>query len=433
MAGLWQRDHQSIAGLQKLRFHPLALVGGRGCEVLADDGRWLLDMTAAWGAASLGYAHPAIGTAVAVALASPAGASILSATHRGAVGLAETLIASLPEIPDARVWFGHSGSDANETACRAIAAATGRPGVIAFHGAYHGGTTGSMAISGHSVQSHARRADGLMQLTYPNPFCPTDDADRVIAELEHRLQWDAQPQSIGAMFFEPILSDGGLIVPPPGFLAQITDICRRHGILIVADEVKVGLGRSGLLHCFRHEGVTPDLVCLGKGLGGGLPISALVGPAAILDHATAFAMQTLHGNPACVAAATAVLDTIRADRLTENAAQVGATFKAGLEALKHRHPMIADVRGRGLVLGVEIQDADGAPSKTLTAKAVLRAFELGLVLHYVGLNSNVLELTPPLILSAAEATRALDLLDQVFRDVARGLVSDEAIAPFAGW
>jgi 4-aminobutyrate aminotransferase len=151
VTGLWERDRSAIASLQKLRFFPLALVGGEGSYVMDQTGRRLLDMSAAWGAASLGYGHAAIREAVGAALASPAGASILSATHGGAVDLAETLIASLPEIEDARVWFGHSGSDANETACRAIQAATGRPRMLAFAGAYHGGTAGSMAISGHSV------------------------------------------------------------------------------------------------------------------------------------------------------------------------------------------------------------------------------------------------------------------------------------------
>jgi 4-aminobutyrate aminotransferase len=267
LATLWDRDQAAISSLQKLRFFPLALVGGDGAFVIDEAGRRLLDMSAAWGSASLGYGHPAIRAAVNAALTSPAGASILSATHRGAVELAETLIASLPEIADARVWFGHSGSDANETAFRAIAAATGRPRMIAFRGAYHGGTTGSMAISGHSVQSHAARADGLILLPYPNPYRPTETADDVIAELQHRFATDASPNTIGALFLEPVQSDGGLIVPPAGFLARLVDLCRSHGILVVSDEVKVGLARSGQMHCFRHEGFVPDLICLGTDEG----------------------------------------------------------------------------------------------------------------------------------------------------------------------
>ena len=433
MTGLWQRDQAAIAGLQKLRFFPLALTGGDGVFVIDDTGRRLLDLSAAWGAASLGYGHEAIRAAVDAALASPAGASILSATHEGAVELAETLIAGLPEIEDARVWFGHSGSDANETACRAIQAATGRPRIIAFKGAYHGGTAGSMAISGHSVQSHATRADGLIQLRYPDAFRPVERPEDILAGLEARFAGDVRPETVGAVFLEPIQSDGGLLVPPPGFLAALAALCRKHGILIVSDEVKVGLARSGSMHCFHHEGFAPDLICLGKGLGGGLPISALVGPARVLNHATAFAMQTLHGNPASVAAARAVLATIEAEDLAGNAARTGALLLSALRHLQARHPAIGDVRGRGLVIGVELVNPDGTPAHDLAAKMVYRAFELGLVVYYVGMASNVLELTPPLTLTGDQALAAVEILGQALTDVAAGAVLDATVAAFAGW
>ncbi len=433
MPTLWDRDQAAISSLQKLRFFPQALVGGEGAYVIDDTGRRLLDMSAAWGAASLGYGHPAIRDAVSAALTSPAGASILSATHLGAVELAESLIATLPEIPDARVWFGHSGSDATETACRAIAAATGRTRMIAFHGAYHGGTSGSMAISGHSVQGHATRADGLIQLTYPNPYRPTISPDDIIAGLEHRFATDAPPETVGALFLEPVQSDGGLIVPPEGFLARLAELCQSHGILVVSDEVKVGLGRSGRMHCFAHEAFVPDLICLGKGLGGGLPISAVIGPARILNHTTAFAMQTLHGNPACVAAAAAVLATIVSGELATVAADTGALLQNGLRALQARHPAIGDVRGRGLMIGVELVNPDGNPSRTLAAKVAYRAYDLGMVVYYVGMASNVLEFTPPLTLTEREAVEAVAILDQALSDVHRGVVSDDAISAFAGW
>jgi len=431
---IYARDGQYIAGLQKLRFFPLALEGGHGVHVEDETGRRLLDLSAAWGAASLGYGHPALADAVCRAVRNPAGASILSATHRGAVDLARQILETLPELPDHKVWFGHSGSDANETAFRAIAAATGRPRVIAFRGAYHGGTAGSMAISGHAVQSHAARAEGLTLIPYPDPYHGAD-GEAVLRDLAQLFATSLPPEEVGALFIEPIQSDGGFIVPPAGFLARLVSMCRAHGILVVSDEVKVGLARSGLMHCFRHEGFTPDLVCLGKGLGGGLPISALVGPRAILDHATAFAMQTLHGNPVSVAAASAVLGTIASEGLEENAATVGAFLLEGLRALQARHPSIGDLRGRGLAIGVELVSdrVSKTPSKMLAAKTVFRAFELGLVLYYVGLNSNVLELTPPLILTKAQAAEAISILDSALTDVEQGRVSDDAIREFAGW
>ena len=433
---LVERDGAAISRLQKLRFFPLAVTGGEGCRLIEEGGRRLLDLSGSWGAASLGHGHPALRAAVDRALANQAGASILSAVNGEAVALAETLLELVPGTGERRVWFGHSGSDANETAYRAVTAATGRPRVISFVGAYHGCTAGSMAISGHTVQQGADKAAGLLLLPYPDPYRPeAGDGAAVIAQLARHFTEDCPPEEVAALFFEPIQSDGGLIVPPAGFLAELSDLCRRHGILTVADEVKVGLGRSGLLHCFQHEGLAPDLVVLGKGLGGGLPISALIGPAAVLDHATAFAMQTLHGNPVSAAAARAVLATLAADDLVANAAEVGAHLQAGLESLKQRHPGVGDVRGRGLALGVElVEDRAGRePDAKTAAKLVYRAWELGLVLYYVGMNSNVLEMTPPLVLSRDEAEEAVAILDRALADVAEGLVPDERLAGYEGW
>ena len=199
--------------------------------------------------------------------------------------------------------------------------------------------------------------------------------------------------------------------------------------------MKVGLGRSGRLHCFEHEGFTPDLVTFGKGLGGGLPVSAVAGPAPLMDHATAFVFQTTQGNPVCCAAGIAVLKTIHDHHLAERAGRVGTHLMDRLKGLANRHPLIGDVRGRGLAIGVElVRDPVGRePAKRETALAVYRAFELGLVLYYVGVNSNVLEFTPPLTLSDAEVDEGVDILDAALADVAAGRVDEAAAAKFAGW
>ncbi len=431
----YARDAAAIASLQKLRFFPQAVVGGHGARLRADDGRDLIDLSASWGAASLGYGHPALVEAVTRAVADPAGASVLSSANAPATALAERLLGLFPSDRPQKVWLGHSGSDANECALRAARQATGRPGVIAFRGAYHGGTVGSMSVSGHTVQEGADKAAGLIQLAYPDPYRPElADADSVLADLEQRLA-AAGPETVAACFIEPIQSDGGLIVPPAGFLRRLAAICARHGILTICDEVKVGLARTGRLHCFAHEGFRPDILVLGKGLGGGLPLSAVIGPAPVMDCATAFAMQTLHGNPVCAAAGLAVLDTIGAEELVARAGVQGNKLRLGLERLKVRHPLVGDVRGRGLALGVELvtDRASRTPARAECAQVVYRAHELGLVLYYVGMRSNVLELTPPLVLADADIDQALAILEQALTDVAAGRVDAAAVAAFAGW
>ena len=435
--GLYERDQKALSKMSFLRFFPLAVTGGEGAWLTGDDGRKLLDFSASWGAAGLGHSHPAVREAVNRALSSQAGASHLSSANLPVVQLAERLLAIVPERARGRVWLGHSGSDANETVARAVVAATGRPRIISYKGAYHGGTSGSMAISGHPVQQGVPKAPGLTLVSYPNPYRDgaADAGASALDELEALFAGPVPPGEVAALFLEPIQSDGGMVVPPDAYFRAVEALCRRHGILLVADEVKVGLGRSGRLHAYQHLGIEPDIVVFGKGLGGGLPVSAAVGPEAIMNHAAAFSFQTVHGNPVCAAAALAVLETIDRDRLADNAAEVGRHLMSSLENLKQNHRLIGDVRGRGLAIGVELvtDRASKAPAKIKTALTAYRAFELGLVLYYVGVNSNVLEFTPPLILTKEEANTGVALLDRALSDVAEGAVDPAMLTAFAGW
>jgi 4-aminobutyrate aminotransferase len=435
---LTERDARCIAGIEKLRFFPLTVKGGRGSYLIDENGRELLDLSASWGAASLGYGHPAIEEAVARAAKDMASAGILSSINEPAVRLAERLLELTPGRGEKRVWLGHSGSDANEAAVRAIEAATGRHRFVSFVGAYHGGTSGSMAVSGHSAQSHSPTRSGLSLVPYPDPYRPAlpgDPAEASLAYIDYLFDTICPPDDVAAFLFEPIQSDGGMIVPPKGFFTEVEKRCQAHGIMLLCDEVKVGLGRTGLLHAFEHEGVIPDIVTFGKGLGGGLPLSSVVGPAEVLDFATAFAMQTTAGNPVCASAGLAVLDTVRSEGLIENARRCGAVLEEGLKSLMDHHELIGQVRGRGLALGIDLvaDRTTRAPAPTESMKVVYRAFELGLVLFYVGTSSNVLELTPPLTMSEQEAVTAVEILDRAVRDVAEGKVPNEAVKAFSGW
>ena len=435
-ATLGERDATAIAGIQKLRFNPLAARGGRGSYLTADDGRAILDLSASATAASLGYGHPAVIEAVNKAMADMAGASLLMYPNEPAAALAEALLETMPGDAERRVWYGHSGSDANDAAARVLEAATGRPRFISFIGSYHGGVAGSMSISGHTAMTHTLPRPGLLLLPYPDPYRPRFSPEAVLDMLDYQFETTCPPEQVAAVFIEPIMSDGGLIVPPAGFLKALEERCRRHGILTVLDEVKVGLGRSGALHAFSHEGMEPDMVVLGKGLGGGLPLSALIGPAAIMDHRPAFAIQTTGGNPVCTAAGLAVLRTVLDEDLPRRAAQVGTALMEGLRQLAERHEMIGDVRGRGLAIGVDLvtdRESRAPVPATTTAKVIVRAYELGASFIYVGLAANVLEITPPLVLSDAECEEGLAIIDKALGDVAAGLVPDEAVQAYMNW
>jgi len=212
--------------------------------------------------------------------------------------------------------------------------------------------------------------------------------------------------------------------------------CREHGILIVVDEVKVGLGRSGLMHAFQHDNLEPDFITFGKALGGGLPLSAVVGPKDLMDFTTAFSIMTTSGNPVSASAGMAVLRAIEEENLITNAKLIGDNLQESFRQLSNKHDLIGDVRGRGLAIGVELvndRHKNKIAAKTETAKIVYRAYELGLVIFYVGMESNVLELTPPLILNEHESKLGLEILDQAISDVTNGLVPDSAIENYKGW
>lgn len=434
---LVRRDAVAIAGIEKFRFFPLEVVSGSGSTLVAPDGRELLDLTATWTATGLGHGHPAVVEATTRAIRDAPGMGGLSAIHPDSVGLAEDLLALVPDTGvERRVYLGHAGSDANDVVIRACRIATGKRTVLTFEHSYHGGVGVAMGVSGVHVEGGAVAADrDAVFLPYPNPYRPR--GGDVAADLAFCLDAvDRAMASVDAacIIVEPILSDGGFIVPQDGFLTGLSELAAKHGVLLVVDEVKVGLGRPGTLHAFDHDGIRPDIVTFGKSLGAGLPISAAVGPAWVLDGPTASALLTTAGNPVCTAVARTVLATIVEDGLPARAAVVGDRLQAALRdrvagsAVLREH--VGDVRGRGLGIGVELVADAGTrtPDPLLAAKAVYRLWELGAVAYTVG--GNVIEVTPPLVLTDDEADRAADLLAAAVRDAVSGAVSDATVAPY---
>ncbi|MBN9619955.1 MAG: aminotransferase class III-fold pyridoxal phosphate-dependent enzyme, partial [Actinobacteria bacterium] len=313
--------------------------------------------------------------------------------------LAEDLLALVPGTGARRVYLGHAGSDACDVALRACRHATGRRRIVAFEHSYHGGVGVAMGVSGVHVDAGAPPDPHATFVPYPDPYRPhTGDAATVGAASVAAVEDELAAGDVAAVIVEAIQSDGGLVVPPDGFLADLHAACRRHDVLLICDEVKVGLGRPGLLHAFAHDGVTPDLVCFGKALGGSLPLSATVGPAAVLDGPAASALLTTAGNPICTAAGRAVLRTLAEEQIPDAAAERGAQLLAGLRGFaasgRPGSEFVGDVRGRGLAIGVDLvtDRASRARATDLARKAVYRAWQLGAVVYYVG--GNVLEVTP---------------------------------------
>ena len=441
-AGYEARDARVISAANKVRFFPLDPEGGSGPYLHGPNGRRWLDFSASWSVAGLGYGEPTIADAVARELRRGGFAGVASAVVGPAVELAERLVQVVPTAGPAKVWFGHSGSDANEIAARLVRSATGRSKIISFLGAFHGVMDGSAALSGHTSPARFAPPSANVKAPYPDAYRPRFRDDPLAEEqailefIESGILGSVSPaDDTAAIFVEAMQSDGGDLVPSPAFLAGLADICRRHGILLVVDEVKVGLGRSGDWNAYEASAVVPDLVVLGKSLGGGLPLSAIVGRADVMDAGPGVGAITTCGNAFCCAAGIAVLDAIERRGLVANAADVGAYLKSRLAELAARHPLIGDVRGRGLLIGVElVRDRASKEAATReTALVAYRAAELGLVLFYVGMQSNVLEITPPLILTREQADEGVAILDRAVADVEAGRVAEEALSAYAGW
>jgi 4-aminobutyrate aminotransferase len=328
------------------------------------------------------------------------------------------------------VYFGHAGSDANDVAIRAAVHATGRPKVLAFEHSYHGGIGVAMKASGVHVEAGSVAADKQVLFTpYPDPYREPERYEQVLAALDDALGG----RNVACLLVEPILSDGGLVVPPDGFLAEVAARCAAVGTLLICDEVKVGLGRPGTWHAFDHDGITPDIVTFGKSLGAGVPISAAVGPAAVFDEPAASALLTQAGNPYSTAVARAVLATMKREGLVERGAATGERLRQGLRQATAHLDVVGEIRGRGLAIGVDLATdrAGKGRNPELAAKTVYRVWELGGVVFYVG--GNVLEVTPPLVITDEEVDRAVELLALGIEDAAAGKVSDAEVAPYSGW
>ncbi|ORW53889.1 acetylornithine aminotransferase [Mycobacterium paraense] len=365
----------------------LALASGEGAVVTDVDGKTYVDLLGGIAVNVLGHRHPAVIEAVTEQMATLGHTSNLYATEPG-VALAEELVALLAVDAKARVFFCNSGTEANEVAFK-LSRLTGRTKLVAAHEAFHGRTMGSLALTGQpSKQAPFEPLPGYVT------HVPYGDADALAAAVD---------DGTAAVFLEPIMGESGVVVPPEGYLAAARDITARHGALLVLDEVQTGMGRTGAFFAHQHDGITPDVVTMAKGLGGGLPIGAClaVGPAAEL-LTPGLHGSTFGGNPICTAAALAVLRTIRADDLVRHAEVLGKSVRHDIETL--RHPLIDHVRGRGLLWGIVL-----TAERAKHAEAAAR--DAGFLVNAAA--PNVIRLAPPLIITEAQIDGFIDALPEI--------------------
>ncbi|BBA88049.1 MULTISPECIES: acetylornithine transaminase [Mycobacterium] len=352
---------------------PVALASGEGAVVTDVDGKNYVDLLGGIAVNILGHRHPAVIEAVTQQMSTLGHTSNLYATEP-TIALAEELVTLLGAEAPARVFFCNSGTEANEAAFK-LSRLTGRTKLVAAQEGFHGRTMGSLALTGQPAkQAPFEPLPGYVT------HVPYGDIDALAAAVDDET---------AAVFLEPIMGESGVVVPPEGYLLAAREITARHGALLVLDEVQTGIGRTGAFYAHQHDGITPDVVTLAKGLGGGLPIGAClaIGPAAEL-LTPGLHGSTFGGNPVCAAAALAVLRVVASEGLVRRAETLGKTFKQGVESLSH--PLIDHVRGRGLLLGIVLA---GPHAKA----ADWAAREVGYLVN--GAAPNVVRLAPPLVIT----------------------------------
>jgi 4-aminobutyrate aminotransferase len=327
-----------------------------------------------------------------------------------------------------KVFFANSGAEAVEGAIKLARYATRRPALIAFQGAFHGRTYGALSLTASKSYYRERYEPflpGVYHVPYPypyrNPTGSSDEAtlDYVFDYIDEMLDTRVPPKNIAAFIVEPVLGEGGYVVPPADFLPRLRALCDRHDILLIADEVQSGYGRTGKMFACEHTGVVPDIMTLAKSIASGLPLSAVVATSKLMDQWEPAAHgSTFGGNPVSCAAGIATLDVFEREGILANALARGAELIRRLRDLQRRLPAIGEVRGLGLMVGVELVNKDGSANKDLQKKVRQVCLDSGMVVLSCGPHDNVLRLVPPLNLSEAELDEGWEILNAAFQEVA---------------
>jgi 4-aminobutyrate aminotransferase len=409
-------DDERYTSPSYTRVYPLAVERGEGAMIEDVDGNRFLDFTAGIAVCSTGHCHPRVVAAIeqqARKLIHMSGTDFYYAPQGN---LARKLAQLAPGGGDKRVFFTNSGAESVEAAFKLARYHTGRQHMIAFFGAFHGRTMGALSLTGSKMIQRRGFAPLIPQVThidYANPYRDVENcAHNSLNQLEDLFRRTVPPTEVAGIMVEPIQGEGGYIVPPPEFHRELKALAEKHGILYIVDEVQSGMGRTGKMFAIEHWGVVPDIICLAKGIASGLPLGAIIAREGLMDWGPGSHASTFGGNPiSCVAALTTI--ELLEESLMQNAREVGSYLIERLRELMHRHPIIGDVRGMGLMVGAElVKDRATKEHAAAQRDAVVQAcFKRGLLM--LGCGVSTLRFCPPLVVTRAEVDTAVGILDDV--------------------
>ncbi|MGC8982531.1 MAG: aspartate aminotransferase family protein [Desulfurococcaceae archaeon] len=441
---LVEKYRKYVSFSQAFKYFPIVVARAENARVWDITGRCYIDFLSSAATYNVGHSNREVVEAVKEQL-SKFIHYCLYLYHEPVVELAELLVEVTPGRFPKKVAFGLSGGDACDTALKASFAYTKKPGVLSYTYSYHGTTALGIAVGG-SFPRELRELMGFKSVyfvDYPDTYrCKygVDDpelcGEYYLSELEDVMRKVNAKEAIAALIIEPIQGDGGVLVPPKNYIAGVRKLTLEHGVVLVDDEVQTGIGRTGAMFAIEHFGVEPDLLVTAKALGGGMPISAVVGRAEIMDAAppqSFFATSAAHAL-SCVAAIETIKYVLE-NKLIERARQLGEYAMKRLKELVDKYEVVGDVRGLGLMIGVDIvgDKKTKKPDRKTALKIIWRAYEKGLIMMTYGKHGNVLRIAPPLTIPKEDLDAALDIIEESVKDALEGRVPDEVVERMVAW
>ena len=402
--------------------YPFYADRARNAEIWDVEGNRHIDFAGGIATLNVGHLHPKVKAAVAAQLEKYSHTCFAVVPYEPAVALAECLNALVPGSTPKKTLLVNSGAEAIENAVKIVRRFTGRPGIIAFSAAFHGRTMMAMALTGK--MSPYKLGFGpfpgdVYRIPYPYPYRGVS-LDDTLRALDHVLREDIEPGRVAAVLVEPVLGEGGFVIGPPELLRRLREVCDRHGIVLVVDEIQTGFGRTGRLFATEWSGIEADLTTMAKSLGGGFPLAAVVGKAPIMDSVQRGGIGgTFSGSPVACAAALAVLEVIEEEHLVERAGAIGELITRRLTGMAGRFPQIGEVRALGAMAAMELvrDPATREPATELTRALIRTVGERGLVLLSAGEDANVIRFLVPLTASDAIVEEGLDIIEGALADL----------------
>lgn len=420
----WQKQRQMHIAQGVLTAHPLLLKRGEGAYVWDQDDRQYIDFVGGIGVLNVGHNHPRVVAAATAQLSKLSHTCFQVAAYEPYIELAARLNALVSDTEPFKTVFLTTGAEATENAIKIARGYTNRPGVIAFRGGFHGRTLLGMSLTGMSQpykQNFGPFAPDVYHTAFPDAYRGIT-TERALESLAELFATAIAPDRVAAILIEPVQGDGGFLPVPDDFMIELRRIATSHGIVLIADEIQTGFGRTGKMFGFQHSGIVPDLVTVAKSLAGGLPLSAVVGKAHIMDAPAPGGLGgTYAGNPVACAAALAVLDVIEEERLLDRSLAIGQQLAKGFDALREKYGVIGESRGLGAMRAIEIvKDAKSKVHDPALAQRVIdRLREHGVLAIKCGVQRNVVRCLVPLVADEATVEKAL----QAF-----GFALEEAVA-----